>query len=230
MRLVFIDTPPAVTTTIRNVVAHADLVLIPARPSPHDLRAIAATLDIVEYRDKPFVFVVNGATPRARITADAAIALSQHGTVAPVTIHHRNDFASSMIDGRTVGECDANGKSAQEISQLWSYLATRLAKLEPRPVLMPMMPERPVFGRQEPTHTEPVTAAAVPVEAAPAPAGADVDEEIYGSLLDPREPSAPVPRHVEVMPDRPADRPAFGRRDGAAPASGFGRRGVPTSH
>jgi chromosome partitioning protein len=34
------------------------------------------------------VFVVNAATPRARISAEAAIALSQHGTVAPVTIHH----------------------------------------------------------------------------------------------------------------------------------------------
>ena len=32
------------------------------------------------------------------------MALSQHGMVAPVTIHHRVDFAASMIDGRTVGE------------------------------------------------------------------------------------------------------------------------------
>jgi len=66
VRLVIIDTPPAVTSTIRNVVAFADLVVIPTRPSPHDLRAVAATLDIVEYKGKPFVFVVNGATPRAR--------------------------------------------------------------------------------------------------------------------------------------------------------------------
>ena len=44
-----------------------------------------------------------GATNRARITGDAAIALSQHGTVAPVTVHQGADFAVSMIDGR-IGE------------------------------------------------------------------------------------------------------------------------------
>jgi chromosome partitioning protein len=127
-RLVIIDTPPAVTGTIRSVVGHADLVLIPTRPSPHDLRAVAATLDIVEARACPFVFVVNAATPKARITSDAAIALSQHGTVASVTLHHRNDFASSMIDGRTVMECDPGSKSAEEITQLWTYVADRLRR------------------------------------------------------------------------------------------------------
>src|SRR5215207_1245402 len=35
--LTFIDTPPAVTTSISQVVGHADLVLVPTRPSPHDL-------------------------------------------------------------------------------------------------------------------------------------------------------------------------------------------------
>ncbi len=153
-RLVVIDTPPAVTGTIRNVVAHADLVLIPTRPSPHDLRAVAATLDIVEGRDRPFVFVVNGATPKARITSDVAIALSQHGTVAPVTVHHRNDFASSMIDGRTVMECDPGSKSSEEIAGLWSYVAERLQRVRPHPVAVQGV-ERPVFGRldtESPAH------------------------------------------------------------------------------
>jgi chromosome partitioning protein len=56
------------------------------------------------------------------------VALSQHGTVAPVTIHHRVNFASSMIDGRTVGEIDEKGPSAHEISNLWSYLANRMTR------------------------------------------------------------------------------------------------------
>ncbi len=143
-----IDTPPAVTATIRSVVAFADLVVIPTRPSPHDLRAVGATLDIVEGKHKPLVFVVNGATPRARITGDAAVALSQHGTVAPVTIHHRTDFASSMIDGRTVMECNPESRSAQEIVGLWTYLSARLAKLQPAATPTPVAAvERPTFGR-----------------------------------------------------------------------------------
>jgi chromosome partitioning protein len=104
VRIAVIDTPPAITQSISRVVAHADLVLVPTRPSPHDLRAVGATVDIAERHGKPVVFVINAATARARITGESAVALSQHGTVAPVTIHHRVDFAASMIDGRTVGE------------------------------------------------------------------------------------------------------------------------------
>lgn len=146
-RLVVIDTPPAVTRAISEVVAFADLVVAPTRPSPHDMRAVGPTVDIVEARGKQLVFVVNAATPRARITAEAAIALSQHGTLAPVTIHHRTDFAASMIDGRTVIELDPKSNSALEIVQLWDYLATRLNKDFRRTVFQPSGTTR-VFGRR----------------------------------------------------------------------------------
>src|SRR3546814_5030818 len=46
--------------------------------------------------------LLNGATPRARITAEAIAVLSQHGPLAPSIIHQRVDFAASMVDGRTV--------------------------------------------------------------------------------------------------------------------------------
>ena len=128
--LVFIDTPPAMTFAIVEVVANADLVLIPVRPSPHDLAAAGATVDIVEKLGKPLVFVVNGASPRARITSEAAIALSQHGTVATGFVHHRTDFASSMIDGRTVMELPRAPRSSVEITTLWQYVAKRLERVD----------------------------------------------------------------------------------------------------
>ena len=105
-RYVFIDTPPAVSMPILRVMEQSDLVVIPTRPSPHDLRAVRATLDLAERAAKPVIFVVNGAAARARITSDAAVALSQHGTVAPSFVCHRIVLASSMIDGRTVMETD----------------------------------------------------------------------------------------------------------------------------
>lgn len=128
-RIAIVDTPPAITHSISEVVSHADLVVIPARPSPHDLRAVGATIDIAERHGKPLIFVMNAATARARITGEAAVALSQHGTVAPVTLHHRVDFAASMVDGKTIGEIDPKGRSAREISDLWAYVAGRLARL-----------------------------------------------------------------------------------------------------
>ena len=136
-RLTIIDTPPAITDSISHVVSFADLVIVPTRPSPHDLRAVGATVDITERHGKPLIFVLNEAIARARITGESAVALSQHGTVAPVTIHHRVDFAASMIDGRTVGEVIANSPSAREISELWLYIQQKLSRLVRDPSLIP---------------------------------------------------------------------------------------------
>ncbi|MGF7168988.1 chromosome partitioning protein [Sphingobium xanthum] len=136
-KLAVIDTPPAITMAIQSVIGVAELIVVPTRPSPHDLRAVGATVDLCERAGKPLLFVVNAATPKARITSEAAIALSQHGTVAPVTIHHRTDFASSMIDGRTVMDFDPNGKSAKEIEAIWAYIADRLERNFRRTVFSP---------------------------------------------------------------------------------------------
>ena len=126
--LLIIDTPPALETTLAEVIAIADLVLIPVRPSPHDLRAAGATVALVEHLGRPFVFALNAATARTRIASEAIMALSQHGTVAPVVIHHRTGFAASMIDGRTVMEIAGDERSGTEIGQLWEYLGRRLSR------------------------------------------------------------------------------------------------------
>jgi chromosome partitioning protein len=128
LRLAVVDTPPAITMAIQSVIAVAELIVIPTRPSPHDLRAVGATVDLCDRAGKPLIFVVNAATPKAKITYEAAVALSQHGTVAPVTLHHRTDFAASMIDGRTVMEIDPEGRSAKEVGELWEYISDRLEK------------------------------------------------------------------------------------------------------
>jgi chromosome partitioning protein len=122
-----IDTPPALTASIKQAIEIADLVLIPARPSPHDLRAIGATVNMTRRAGKPFLFVINGAAPRANITAEAVAALSEHGRVAPVILFQRTDYAASMIDGRTVMETAATGRSAQEIAELWKYVCAQMS-------------------------------------------------------------------------------------------------------
>lgn len=152
-KLVVIDTPPAITSTISEVIKTADLVLIPTRPSPHDLRSVGATVELAEDLNRPLVFVINGAHARARITSEAVIALSQHGTLAPSIVHQRTNFASSMIDGRTVMEVAGGSRSAGEIVQLWSYLDNRLNKrvrptmVMPRSGLIAMPPTEKAGGR-----------------------------------------------------------------------------------
>jgi chromosome partitioning protein len=105
------------------------MVLVPTRPSPHDLRAVAGTVALC--RQRP-IFVVNGAAPRARITAQAAIALSEYGAVAPTIVYQRTDFAASMADGRTIQEVDASSKGAAEVVALWAYLSQRMSTGSPQ--------------------------------------------------------------------------------------------------
>ena len=130
--LLVIDTPPAITSTIATVIGISDLVVSPTRPSPHDLRSVVRTVELAEDLDKPLIFVVNAAPARAKITVNVAIALPQHGTLAPSIIHQRSDFASSMIGGRTVMEISRKSSSAEEIAELWEYLEWRLERLRLR--------------------------------------------------------------------------------------------------
>jgi chromosome partitioning protein len=125
--VMIIDTPPALTGSIEQVMTIADLIVIPARPSPHDLRAISATIDMTRRAAKPYLFVINGAAPRANITAECAAALSEHGRVAPTILYQRTDYAASMIDGRTVMEATPDGRSAREIAELWKHVNAQLS-------------------------------------------------------------------------------------------------------
>lgn len=122
----FIDTPPAITESISTVVAQADFVLIPTRPSPHDLRAAGSTVELALVAERPFAFAVTQAKPNSRLTLQAMAALSEHGAVAPSIVYDRVDYAASMIDGRTVLETDPKGRSAAEMAELWLFVKTRI--------------------------------------------------------------------------------------------------------
>jgi len=117
-----VDTPPADSEQNAKVIAQADLVLIPTRPSPHDLDALGATLELCQASQRRHVFVVNAAKANASITVQTVAALSEHGQVAPAVVADRVLFASSMIDGRTVFDVDPTGRSAEEIASLSKFV------------------------------------------------------------------------------------------------------------
>ncbi len=128
IHLTIIDTPPAISHVIHATIAVSDLVIVPVRPSPSDLRAVGAIVNVIEAAGKDFIFVINAATPRTKIATDALKVLAEYGKVSPAILHNRIDFAVSMIDGRTVGELDQHSKSAQEITLLAKYVYKRLVR------------------------------------------------------------------------------------------------------
>jgi chromosome partitioning protein len=114
----FIDTAPSLSDQNVALLEQADLVIIPVRPSPSDLWAVAETVARVKNAGKPFLFVITQAKQQATITAQAIAALSQHGKVSQAFIADRVAYASAMTGGNTAPEI-AKGQTAQEISALW---------------------------------------------------------------------------------------------------------------
>ena len=117
---------PAITMAIQSVISVAELIVVPTRPSPHDLRAVGSTVDLAQAAGRPFAVAVTQAKPTARLTVQAVAALSAHGAVAPAIVHDRVDYAASMVDGRTVSETDSKSRSAEEMRQLLSFVLERL--------------------------------------------------------------------------------------------------------
>lgn len=127
VKMVLIDTPPSAHAFIADVIARADLVIVPVRPTPDDLDAVGPTLDMIESAGRDFVFVMSQAKKRTRLALETVPALAQHGKVSPVVIHDRVEFPTAAVSGRTVIEM-GDGPAAAEIHDLVIYLRKQLKK------------------------------------------------------------------------------------------------------
>jgi chromosome partitioning protein len=170
VELVVIDTPPALHRSIEESIIAADLVAIPTRPCAHDLAAAGATVEMVQSHGKPFVFVVNGATPDGELTPEVVMALAQHGTVATVTIPRSLAVLQCMLDGRTVIELPDQPAPAPEVARLWDYLAKRLERsglVAAETAARPQAPDSTWVGTTEAAATEPAARPATAAADAP---------------------------------------------------------------
>ena len=127
--LVIVDTPPSVHAFISSVMALADLVLLPTRPTTDDLDALPPILDLVDDAGVPFAFVITQAPPgRSRLYDDALPVLAQRGRVAP-PLRLRADFPVAAAAGRTATETAPKGKAAEEVRTLYAFVSTELKRL-----------------------------------------------------------------------------------------------------
>lgn len=127
--LAVVDTPPGQRAALEAAVRATGLSLIPCQPSPVDIRAVAATVALVEAAHKPFAFVINRAIPRTTIAQETTLLLAQHGRIAPEPLRQRVDYAAAMTDGRTAPELAPTGQAARECAALWAYIATIIEKV-----------------------------------------------------------------------------------------------------
>jgi chromosome partitioning protein len=131
VRLVVIDTPPALTDAIRAVVEHADFVLVPTQDGKTDIAAIGSTVQLVRELDRPFAFALTFIKGNTSQATQAAMFLSKHGAMAG-TVAHRMAFKTAWNDGRTALETEPRGKAAEEVRGLWSYVGEAIGLITAR--------------------------------------------------------------------------------------------------
>jgi chromosome partitioning protein len=133
--LVVVDTRPSVEADTAEVARLADFVVIPTRPLILDLRAIAATADVIKALRLPqgratIVLNQTRASPgfgENSLTIEARRELAVYEIpVAPVAIGYRAALADALIDGRAVTEFDPRSKAADELRKLFKMMEGHL--------------------------------------------------------------------------------------------------------
>jgi chromosome partitioning protein len=124
--LAMIDTAPTDNALSVSAYNAANLCLIPARPSPAHIEAALPTLDSIRKLGRPFAFVLNQTPARSFRLSEAAMALNAVGVLALPYIVQRNDHQDALGAGLAVTEFAPEGKAAEEIRGLWSWILKKL--------------------------------------------------------------------------------------------------------
>jgi len=129
MSLAVIDGPPHAAPAASQIARRAELVLIPVRPAAFDLAAVPAAVEIVKATKARGAFVLSACPFRAPEIAETRAALEAYGLpIFPGEIIDRRAFARAITTGSAVTEFEAEGKAAEEIRALWSWIRDALKR------------------------------------------------------------------------------------------------------
>jgi len=125
--IVLIDTAPHAETEARLAMRASDLVIVPVQPTPMDLWATKPTLAIAAEEKSSVLITLNRVPPRGKL---AQLVLEELKTldqpIAETKIGNRQAFASTMMEGRAVGEKSKRGLAIKEIDALAAEILGRL--------------------------------------------------------------------------------------------------------
>lgn len=128
--LAIIDAPPHAAPTASQIARRSDLVLVPIRPSAFDLAAVPAIVDIIRASKSRGAFILSACPFRAPEIEETRLALESYNLpIFPSEIVDRRAFARAVTTGRAVTEFESNGKAAEEIHHLWTWINNTLERI-----------------------------------------------------------------------------------------------------
>ena len=126
--IVVVDSPPHAETESKIAVRSADLVLVPAQPSPMDLWATKVTLDLAKAEKRDALVILNRMPPRGKLADQMRRRYAELGApVADTVLGSRVAFAASMLEGKGISEARGAGAAGTEMKALADEILRRLA-------------------------------------------------------------------------------------------------------
>lgn len=131
--IILIDSPPHVETEARTAIRSADMILIPVQPSPTDLWATQATVNLAKGEKIPMRIVLNRVNPNSKLAEIIAEELSD---IAISALGNRVIYAAALMEGFGVTEVAPASPAAMEIKTLAKEVMKLIPKLKDEVVSM----------------------------------------------------------------------------------------------
>ncbi len=127
-KYILVDSPPHAQTEAKAAIRAAHLVVIPVQASPLDLWATKPTVDIAKDAKVPVMLLLNRLPIKSPLQEEAERVLGEMGVpVAHARIGNRIGFATSMSEGRGIGELAPKSAGAREMRNLALEVVEMLA-------------------------------------------------------------------------------------------------------
>lgn len=123
VELIFIDSPPHTETETKTAIRAADLVLIPAQASIHDIWATEQTVEIATKERIPHRIILNRMIAKAHLTQTLQ---SRFSNTLKTTIGNRVPFIAAAMQGKGVIEDAPSSPAAKEIFALQQEISQLL--------------------------------------------------------------------------------------------------------
>lgn len=132
MKWLIVDTAPIVDAATIDLLAQADMIIVPFRPSRFDIAVTAKRIELLSARKKPFGVVITAAPPR-REGRDAPFVVQTREALRVVgaqlwrgQITQRHAISAALTAGLGVCEAFPDSLAVKEYRNLWADISLQL--------------------------------------------------------------------------------------------------------
>ncbi len=121
--LLIVDTPPGLDQRVRlrELVQHADFVLVPTTQGPGDIRSVTEFMATLKALGVKAAFLLNRTNQRWGSYREARRKLNKAGPLCPVDVRQLRDIEATNSYGVGINEFD-HARGAEDLEAVWDFV------------------------------------------------------------------------------------------------------------